>query len=80
MTHKKIIIVGSGGHSRIVIDIAKKLKFKIQGIVDLNFKLKSNEKIIGSEIIGGVDILKKNKYRTNYIFLVIGDIKLRTKI
>ena len=29
MTHKKIIIVGSGGHSRIVIDIAKKLKTEI---------------------------------------------------
>lgn len=80
MDHKKIIIVGSGGHSRIVIDIAKKLKFKIQGIVDLNFKLKSNEKIIGSKIIGGIDILKKNKYKTNYIFLAIGDIKLRTKV
>lgn len=80
MDNNKLIIIGSGGHCRIVSDIAERLKFKIKGIIDLKYKNATNETINGNKIIGGIDLLDQSKFRNYYYFLAIGDIKLRSKL
>ena len=42
---KKILIIGSGGHSRVVIDVALTLGFNIVGVIDINYS-NDNENII----------------------------------
>ena len=44
MKKKNLIIIGSGGHSRVAIDIALELNHSILGIIDINFKQKIKEK------------------------------------
>ena len=42
---KYLIIIGSGGHARSAIEIARNRRFKIKGIIDTQYKKKDiNEK------------------------------------
>ena len=63
---KKIIIVGGGGHAKVLIDLVKTLKsFKIAGIVDP--KIKKGKKISGIKVLGDDNILpllKKKGYKS----------------
>ncbi|MFK8038661.1 MAG: acetyltransferase [Crocinitomicaceae bacterium] len=74
---KEIIIVGAGGHARVVIEIANLLGYVVKGIIDLNFDGQS-EIILGVNVIGGVDKLKNISKDTN-IAIAIGDNKIRSK-
>ena len=82
MSKKEIFIIGSGGHSRVVIDTFNNKNFIIKGIIDLNYsKLKSeNEKILGFPVVGNVDYLKDINDEKVSIFFAVGDNKLRKKI
>jgi len=56
MAKKKIVLIGGGGHCKVVISILKKLdNFEIAGIVDIN---KAGSLISGIKIIGTDDDLK----------------------
>ena len=54
--NKQLIIIGAGGHARVVIDTALRLNYKIKGIVDLNYNGK-DELILGIPVIGGINVL-----------------------
>ena len=41
MTKKDIFIIGTGGHSRVIIDCAEKNKFNIKGLIDINYSSKN---------------------------------------
>ena len=73
----KLIIIGAGGQSRVILDCAKILKYNIIGIVDINLKSKNKEKINGIKVYpkNYIKSIKKN----NAIFIAIGDNKLREK-
>ena len=53
---KKIVLLGGGGHCKVVIDaIRKSGKFDICGIADPNMKL--SEEVLDVKVLGGDDIL-----------------------
>jgi len=51
-----LIIVGTGGHSRVVADAALESGFQLIGFVDLSYK-GSEEDILGFPVLGGRDVL-----------------------
>ncbi len=73
----EIIVIGSGGHSRMIIECAQVLKYKVKFILDINLKKNSKEKILATPIknINHINKLKKN----SKVFLAIGDNLLRLK-
>ena len=78
MVKKKIVLIGGGGHCKVVISILKKLdKFEIAGIVD-NYK--EGSLISGIKIIGTDDDLR-NIYKSgiHYTLITVGSIKENTK-
>ncbi len=78
MGKKKIVLIGGGGHCKIVISILKKLNnFVITGIVD-NYK--SDSFISGIKIIGTDDDLK-DIYKSGiyYALITVGSIKDNAK-
>ena len=78
MVKKKIILIGGGGHCKVVISILKKLdNFEIAGIVD-NYK--SESFISGIKIIGTDDDLKDiYKSGIHYALITVGSTKDNTK-
>jgi len=78
MDKKKIVLIGGGGHCKVVISILKKLdNFEIAGIVD-NYKV--GTLISGTKVIGTDDDLK-NIYKSgvHYGLVTVGSIKDNTK-
>jgi len=73
----EIIIVGSGGHSRMIIECAQSLKFKVKYILDINKKKIVDEKILNVPV-KNINYLKKIKKKSK-VFLAIGDNSLRSK-
>ena len=80
---KNIIIIGGGGHAKVLIDLIRTLKnFKIGGIIDP--KIKKGKKIHGIKVLGDDKILPRLKKKgIKYLALGIGsegDNKKRYKI
>jgi len=80
---KKIILVGGGGHCKVVIDTIKKSKkFTIYGIIDPNFR--KVKYVSGVKVIGSDDLLKglfKKGIRNAFISVAsIGNCNIRKKI
>ncbi len=78
MAKKKVVLIGGGGHCKVVISILKKLdNFEIAGIVD-NYK--SESFISGIKIIGTDDDLRDiYKSGIHYTLITVGSIKDNTK-
>lgn len=74
-----ILVVGAGGHSRVIIDTLKALKLDVVGIIDINYS-GTKEFIFGIEIIGGLDQLVKFEPFKTQIVLAIGDNSKREKL
>ena len=75
----ELLIIGSGGLARTVIDLILNNKRKIKGIIDINFKDK-NETINGIEVIGDVKKLDEYKPSDTDVVLAIGKSDVREKI
>ena len=73
---KEILIIGSGGHSNVVIDILKKKKFKIIGYLDINKNKHSKIKYLGN-ISENLKLLKMRKKRG---IIAIGNNYIRKKV
>lgn len=76
---KKIIIIGAGGHAKVIIDIFKSTKkYEIIGVTSSN---KIKRTISGIPILGDdsilIDLYKKG---INNAFIAIGDCKSRDRI
>ena len=79
---KKVIVIGDGGHAKVVIDIIHEMqKYDIIGVTSLNCNLKE---FCGYPILGDDSILLEYlKQGVNNIAMGIGgfkDNKLRTKL
>ncbi len=74
MSKKKIVLIGGGGHCKVVISILKKLdNFEIEGIVD-NYK--AGSLISGIKIIGTDNDLKDiHKSGINYALITVGSVR-----
>ena len=73
---KKLKIVGSGSHCKVIIDCALSNGYKIEYIIDINSIKKTNEKIVGIPV-KNKDTIKKIK-KNDLVFLAIGDNKIRS--
>jgi sugar O-acyltransferase (sialic acid O-acetyltransferase NeuD family) len=73
----QIIIIGSGGQSRMIIECAQRLKYKVKYIIDIKKKKDGEEKIL-SIPVKNLSYLKNIKKKTK-AFLAIGDNVIRSK-
>lgn len=71
---KKIILIGGGGHAKVVIDAVKcAKKFEIYGIVDP--ALRKDDTVLGIPVIGNDSVLPKIfKDGIKYAFIAVGSI------
>lgn len=80
MEHKKLILVGGGGHCKSVIDVAESAGFQIQGILDIPENV--GKKVLGYSIVGTDDQIPD--YVNDAVFIVtvghIKDASLRIKL
>lgn len=75
MDKKRVLLIGGGGHCKVVISQLKKLtKFEIAGIVD-NYKL-IDSLVLGIKVIGK-DVDLKNFYEKGikYALITVGSVK-----
>jgi len=75
----KLIIIGTGGHAKVVIDIFRRLpKFEIVGLIEREPFLKKffDLPVIGSDR----DLEKIHKNGINNIFIAVGDNKKRSEL
>jgi len=75
---KNLIIIGAGGHARVVIDAAIKAEYSILGIIDVNFT-GSPEKIMGYDVIGDYSVLTNYPKDSTCVFIAIGENSQREK-
>jgi acetyltransferase EpsM len=75
---KPILIIGSGGHSRVVIDIAISIGFNIIGVIDINYNNNDEENIFDFPVIGGVSKIDNFDPISTEIALAIGNTELRS--
>lgn len=82
---KKVVIIGSGGHAKVVIDIIlqrqKKLNddISIEGILDDNFIEGEKKKLFQIPVIGKIDKIKEFSEDIYYV-VAIGNNEIRKKI
>lgn len=76
---EKILIIGSGGHCKVIIDLIKSsTNYEIAGIIENDLSV---EDVLGIPIIGcDEDIFKFYRKGIKNAFVCIGDITVRTKI
>jgi sugar O-acyltransferase (sialic acid O-acetyltransferase NeuD family) len=79
MTLKSNIILGSGGHSRVILENLYILKKKNIKIYDFNFSPRKNNTILKSKVKDFKKISKKKISKNNNLFLAIGDNNIRKK-
>jgi sugar O-acyltransferase (sialic acid O-acetyltransferase NeuD family) len=79
MTLKINIILGSGGHSRAIIENLYILKKKNIKIYDFNFSSKKNNIILKNKVNDFKKITTKEISKNNDLFLAIGDNAIRKK-
>ena len=73
---KKLKIIGSGSHCKVIIDCALSNGYKIEYITDINSNESTNEKIFGIPV-NNKNTIKKFK-KNDLVFLAIGDNKIRS--
>jgi sugar O-acyltransferase (sialic acid O-acetyltransferase NeuD family) len=68
----KIIVIGSGGHARVVIDAAIDAGKKVLGLVDTDYQ-NQVETVLGIKVLGGFEILSKYDKTKVFLIIAIGD-------
>lgn len=66
---KPFIIIGAGGHAKVVIDLLQTLGHEIKGIVDTNEEIHGSD-ILGVKILGSDEIIED--FGPNEVHLAIG--------
>lgn len=79
MTSKanELVIIGTGGHARAVIDAAIAAGFQLQGIIDIDYKGREEE-ILGCPVIGDFSLLNNFDSGKTAVAVAIGDGQKRT--
>ena len=73
--NKQVVIIGAGGHGKVIADIIEKSGDKIVGFLDDN----KIGKIFGYKVIGKIADIKKFQDKNNFV-IAIGDNYLRKQI
>ena len=79
MSEKSLIIVGAGGHGRVVLDAAREANFAVDGFLDT--VARRGVKINGCPILGNNSLLDDTELLRSHAFIVaIGNQKVRREI
>jgi len=73
-----LIIIGTGGHARVVAEIAKLSHLEIKGFIDLDYS-GEDELILGSPVLGGLEQIKHPSSDLSF-FAAIGENAQRKQI
>ena len=73
-----MIIIGTGGHARVVAEIAKLSHYEIKGFIDLDYS-GEDELIFGSPVLGGLEHIKHLPSDISF-FAAIGENAQRKQI
>lgn len=76
----KLVIIGTGGHSKVCVDICNLNKINIQGYITEKKVNGSNLEKLDHPIIGKLENIDKIHKKNYQYFIAIGDNKIRTKI
>lgn len=79
MQEEEVIVVGAGGHAKVVIDILNYNSYKVIGIVDENKEIHGTD-IMGITVLGGKEVLINHAHRISNAFVAIGNNNIRVKI
>jgi sugar O-acyltransferase (sialic acid O-acetyltransferase NeuD family) len=74
---KEVIVLGAGGHAKVVIATLRELEFEVKAVLDDN-ESKWGKHILGIKIIGPLELIKSGNFEQAVI--AIGDNKTRKKI
>ena len=75
----KIIIIGSSGHAKVVIDLIEVLgRYSILGLID-DFREKNKDETLGYNVLGGLNDLDSlvSNHQVKNCFIAIGDNQAR---
>lgn len=76
---KKLLVIGSGGHARTILELASLNQFQVVGIIDVNYK-GVEESIMGTPVIGGMDRLEEFDKTDTQVFIAIGENTERSRL
>ena len=74
---KKVIIIGAGGHAKVVADIVKSSGDQIVGFLDDNIDLRDNTIFEDKIVLGTTSVEDVEKYKDNYFIIGIGSNRVR---
>lgn len=75
---KEVVIIGAGGHAKVIADITIKSGDEVLGFLDDNKDIQNKEIYMGRKVIG--EIKDINKFKDNYFVVGIGNNKIRKEI
>jgi len=75
--NKELVVLGAGGHSKVVISTLLELGFKIKGILDDDQNKWGNE-VFGIPIIGPLELIRSGNF--TQAIVAIGDNRIRKEI
>lgn len=74
---KKVIIIGAGGHARVIADIIKKSNDEIVGFLDDNAEIQGKTIFDGKIVLGDTSEESVKKYSDCYFIIGIGSNRVR---
>ena len=77
---KDVIIIGAGGHARVIADIVKKSNDELVGFLDDNLDIQGNVIFDNKIVLGTTKKEDVEKYNDCYFIIGIGSNKVRKLI
>ena len=75
---KKVIILGAGGHAKVIADIINKSGDEVVGFLDDNLDIQNNIIYLNKKVLGTTNDI--DKYNDYYFVIGIGNNKIRKKL
>ncbi len=76
---KKLLVIGSGGHARTILELAFLNQFHVVGIIDVNYK-DVEESILDTPVIGGIEQLERFDSSDTQVFIAMGENTERSQL
>jgi len=74
-----VLVYGASGHAKVVLDILKQSGRRVVGCLDDDTAL-WDTLFRGVRVLGGIEVLQRERYRRCALFLAIGDNKVRRRL
>ena len=79
MDNRPVIIIGAGGHAKVILDTARSADVPVAGL--LSADLPKGAQVNGASVVGGNEMLRDNTFVTSNRFIVgVGNQSLRRRL